>query len=370
MRSTKKMRKALLQVLALASLALTVAALPSQAASTQPTGNGRPHVVTGRVTRVVGTSVALNGTVNPQGSATDYYFKYGPTATYGQQTTPVSIPAGTATVKVSQTVTGFLPGYHYRLVATNAVATEEGHDHVFSPKAKKKKTAFDLPKTFQPVTIGGTFVLSGSLTGTGNANREVVLQASAYPYRTAYADVGAPILTSATGAFSFRVANLQTSTKFRVATVATVPLYSLIVPELVQVRVILKVRSSGHPGLVRLYGTVSPAEVGAHVFFQLEHAAKEKLQDSEKPTKLEKPGKGRSERAEKPPGFVTRFSTTVKPGTKALARFSAIVSVRAAGHYRAFVAVPAGPLASGHSQTVTLRANPNLQKKSKKKAKA
>jgi hypothetical protein len=345
-------------------------ALPSQAANTKPASSGHPTVVTGTVTRVIGTSAALNGTVNPQGSATNYYFKYGPTVAYGQQTTPASIPAGTTAVKVSQTVTGLLPGYHYRLVATNAVATAEGHDRVFNPKLKKKKSAFTLPKTFQPVTVGGTFVLSGSLTGTGNANREIVLQASAYPYRTAYADVGAPIVTSASGAFSFRVAGLQTSTKFRVATVGTVPVYSLIVPLEVEVRVILKVRSSGHPGLVRLYGTVNPAEVGAHVFFQLEKAPKEKLQDSEKPTKLEKPGKGRSEAAEKPPAFVTRFTTTVKPGTKALARFSAIVSVRDAGHYRAFVAVPAGPLASGHSLTVTLHANPNLQKKNKKKAKA
>lgn len=366
MRSMKITRTALLQVLALAGLLVAVVALPSQAASTQTAGNGLPHVLTGGVTRIVGTSAVLNGAVNPQGSATSYYFKYGPTTAYGQQTTPASIPAGTTTVKVNQPVTGLLPGYHYRLIATNAAGTKEGHDRSFNPKVKRKKSAFALPKTYEPLLVGGTFVLNGTLTGTGNANREIVLQASPYPYRTTYADVGTPIVTGPTGAFSFRVTNLQTSTKFRLATVGGVAVYSLIVPEQVQVRVILKVRSSGHPGLVRLYGTVSPAEVGAHVFFQLEKAPKERLKDTEKPEKLEKPGKSRPEPSEKPPTFVNRFTTTVKPGTRTLSRFSAIVSVRDAGHYRAFVAVPIGPLASGHSQTLTLRANPNLQKNKKK----
>jgi hypothetical protein len=367
MRSTNVKRTALLPVLLAASLALALPLASRAATSATPTTSA-PRVSTGNVSHVTVTSAVLEGHINPRGLATTYYFKYGPTSAYGSQTPPVGIPAGTTIVAVTQTVTGLLAGYHYRLVATNSSGTREGRDRTFSPKVKKVKSEFVLPKTFQPIVLGGTFVLSGTLTGNGNAGRAIVLQSSPYPYRATFADVTSPILTTATGAFSFRVSNLRASTKFRVSTVSGATLDSLIAPVQVQVRVALKVRPSGHPGLVRLYGTVTPAEVGAHVFFQLEKApsSDEKAGRTEKPSKLEKSGRDKSEAAEKGPTFATVFTTDVKHGTKALSRFTAIVNVREAGHYRAYVEVPAGPLASGHSETVTLRANPNLKQKKKK----
>jgi hypothetical protein len=266
-------------------------------------------------------------------------------------------------------VTGFLPGYHYRLVATNQEGTKSGHERTFSPKTKikTKKDAFVLPKTFVATPVGGTFILSGTLTGTKNAGRAIVLQASPYPYRTPFADVGSPIITSATGAFSFRVARLSTSTKFRVSTVGTPIVTSLIVPEQAQVRVILKVRSSSHKGLFRLYGTVTPAEAGAHIFIQLEKPAKTgKTETSEKPAKLEKPGKGTAEKREKLPTFVTKFKTVVKPATRTISRFSVVVNISDAGNYRAFVEVPPGPVVSGHSESVLLHA-PTTKAKGKNK---
>jgi hypothetical protein len=369
MRSMKIRWTRLLPLLGAVSIALALP-LASRAAGGTSTTTGPPRVTTGGVTHPSTTSALLTGHINPHGLATTYYFKYGPTTSYGSQTSPGSLAAGTATTAVSQTVAGLVAGYHYRLVATNSAGTKEGRDRTFNPKVKKVKSQFVLPRTFQPIVVGGTFVLSGTLTGTGNAGRAIVLQSSPYPYRATFADLTSPILTSATGAFSFRVSNLRASTKLRVSTAGGATLDSLIVPVQVQVRVALKVRPSAHPGLVRLYGTVTPAEVGAHVLLQLEKAPStdERTAKAEKPSKLERPGKDKSEGTEKAPTFTTVLTTDVKRGTKALSRFSVIVNVRDAGHYRAFVVVPAGPLASGHSEAVTLRANPNLKQKKKKTA--
>ena len=355
-------------LLALASIAL-ILPLASQAASSTGSTPGPPRVATGGFSHVSGTSATLEGSINPRTLSTTYYFEYGPTTAYGQATTPAVLAGGTTLVRVSQAVTGLQPGYHYRLVASNTDGKKVGHDRTFSAELAKK-TEFELPKTYNATPLGGTFILSGTLTGTGD--REIVLQATPYPYTTAYTDVGSPIVTTATGRFTFSVAKLTASTKFRIATVGTKLLYSLIVPAQVAVRVTLKARASTiSQGLVRLYGTVTPAEVGAHVFLELEKPPKreETPKTGEKPSRLENPakGKGKSEREEeKGPTFLSKFATVVKPGTSAISRFSAVVSIRDAGHYRAFVEVRPGPLVSGHSSTVLLRAAPSDGKKKRK----
>ncbi len=364
-------RTTVLQVLALASVALALPLASQAATASNETRSGPPLVSTGGVGHVSGTSAVLEGSIDPRTLPTSYYFKYGPTSAYGQQTTPASLPAGTTRVKVDQAVTGFLSGYHYRLVASNADGPKEGKDRTYTVKVtKKKKSGFELPKSFEPTVLGGTFILSGTLTGTDNAERSIVLQASPYPYRAPFANVGAPILTGASGSFAFRVANLSTSTRFRVATVGPTPLYSLVLTEQVTVRVTLKARTTSHKGLVRLYGTVTPAEVGAHLFIQLEKTKTAKAPKGEKPDKPEKPGKSeKSENSEEKPTFSTKFSGRVKKATKSISRFSVIVNIQDAGAYRAFVEVPLGPVASGHSQSITLKA-PGKKAKSDKHSKS
>ncbi|HYB24839.1 MAG TPA: hypothetical protein VED41_13635, partial [Solirubrobacteraceae bacterium] len=183
-----------------------------------------------------------------------------------------------------------------------------------------------------------------------------------YPYRLPYADVGSIITTSASGSFSFSVPDQRTSTKFRVATVGSAPIYSDIVPALVEVDVTLKVRTAGRKGLVRLYGTVAPAEVGAHVLIQLERPPKQpKAPTSSKPEKTEK-----ATEKERTPSFATKFTTIVKHATRSISRFSLVLTVPQSGEYRAFVELAPGPLISGHSQTVALHAGPSTKKKRKK----
>jgi hypothetical protein len=351
---------------AIAGLALTLAPVSSQAASKRAT-SGPPTVTTGAA-RGFGVSVTLTGTVDTHGLPTTYEFQYGPgtatggaPASYASHTTPATLPAGTAKEKVTQTVLGLVPGDHYRLVAMNSAdptSPRTGKDRVYALQTKHSKSVFRLP-SLEPTPVDEPFVLTGTLSGAGNANRAVVLQASPYPYTTTFVDVGSPVATNAVGTFSFRVARLTTSTRFRVATVLAPLLFSPTITQLAEVHVSLKVRRSKRvEGLVRLYGTVSPAEVGAHVFLQLEQPPKAKPPKSEKPEK-----NSRAEEREKPPRFQTKFNTIVKRAGKSFSRFSIVVKVSDSGNYRAFAQLPVGPLASGESQTVTLHAPPSKKKR-------
>ena len=77
----------------------------------------------------------LNGALDPEGQATTFYFEWGPTSSYGNVTaTPPGEPAdsGNGSTPVSATIDGLFAytGYHYRLVATNAVGTTYGGDEV------------------------------------------------------------------------------------------------------------------------------------------------------------------------------------------------------------------------------------------------
>jgi hypothetical protein len=320
----------------LASAAIATTA--TWAASSTTPNVGPPSAATGGVAQVRGTSAQLQGAVDPHGLRTTYFFKYGPTLAYGSATKPATLPAGPVKIKVGQPVTGLLPGYHYRLVATNSAGVREGRDRTYTTKAGRLK--FQVPKRPGPTVFGTSFVLSGTLTGTGGANHRIALQSSPFPYLTPFAEVGLPAMTDAAGRFSFRVPNLTSSTQFRIGTLDPRPVYSPIVSEHVAVRVVLRVRASSRKGLVRLYGTVKPAEVGVRVSFQVRKAVR--------------PGK-----SEKSTRFSSQFSTVVKRGTKTTSRFSVVESIRLGGRYRAFVQVlHRGPVVSGSSGTIVLHAAP------------
>jgi hypothetical protein len=313
--------------------------------------DGPPQVSTGGVTAVRGTAATLLGSIDPRGAATTYYFRYGPTIAYGKQTTAAVLPAGIAKVKIGQAATGFLAAYHYRLVATNQFGTKEGKDRNFVTK-KLTKPGFTLPKTLPPTIYGSAFTFTGTLTGTGNGNRKLVLQESAYPFLSPFSPTGLPIVTDATGHFTFRVPDLLASTQFRVSTLDPRPVYSPILTQHVAVRVNLKVRTTAHKGLVRLYGTVTPASVGARLAIQLRKAVR--------PGNSEKS----SERTTK---FATQFSSVVKAGTKTVSRFSTVVTVVHGGTYRAYVQLRKGGFVSGSSPTVLLHSAPTPAAKKTKR---
>jgi len=124
---------------------------------------GEPAASTGTATAITPTSATVNGTVNPEGQSTTYYFEYGTTTLYGSQTSMAGAGAGTADVKVSTSIEPLSPNttYHYRVVATNASGTTLGGD-----------VSFKTPKPPAPVAVvrHATSVMQTSATLNGTVN--------------------------------------------------------------------------------------------------------------------------------------------------------------------------------------------------------
>ncbi len=109
-----------------------------------------PIATTGEPTEVTENAAKLNGTVNPSGTITTYYFEYGPTDALGSKSDETILSPGTADVPVSFLLEGLEPGrtYFYRLTAKNVSGTSRGNILQF-------KTISD--GLAPPVTINGGF---------------------------------------------------------------------------------------------------------------------------------------------------------------------------------------------------------------------
>ncbi len=94
-----------------------------------------PIVTTAAASAVGQAEATLNGTVDPEGKATEYFFEWGTTSSYGHTTEKLPLGSVDQTGHaVSAKVTGLAPGapYHFRLVAKNEAATTPGADRNFS----------------------------------------------------------------------------------------------------------------------------------------------------------------------------------------------------------------------------------------------
>ncbi len=233
------------------------AAVPAFAA--KPTAN------TGNARTVTYDSATLGGSVNPGGSATSYYFQYGPTRAYGGQSAIGSAGSGSKPVQVAVGTAGLQPLtiYHYRLVAVNADGTDLGSDQTF--QTTKVPLSLAILASPDPVVFGGPVVIQGTLSGTNNAGRQVILQGDAFPFTAGFQNVGNPELTNATGSFSFTLLGATVSEQFRVVTTTNPPVISPVAAESVAVKVVSHVARTKRRGFARIYGTVSPAENGAQV---------------------------------------------------------------------------------------------------------
>jgi hypothetical protein len=94
-----------------------------------------PGVATGPATQLSSTGATLTGTVNPSHAATTYWFNWGGTTGYGQQTFKQTLSSTTTVQNVAASLQGLLaPGtiYHYQLVASHSgSATSFGADSTF-----------------------------------------------------------------------------------------------------------------------------------------------------------------------------------------------------------------------------------------------
>ncbi|HEV7484015.1 MAG TPA: hypothetical protein VGO13_13040 [Solirubrobacterales bacterium] len=101
----------------------------------------RPPVVsTGAASEVQEVQATINGTINPNGVDTHYYFQYGPTTAYGTNVpAPPGSDAGSSSSLAPEhlTLEGLSPSttYHYRLVANSEGGTSYGSDQTFTTLA-------------------------------------------------------------------------------------------------------------------------------------------------------------------------------------------------------------------------------------------
>jgi hypothetical protein len=312
----------------LVALALTAGAVVLFADSAWSATATPPGVSTGGVSNVTYSSAIFYGYINARGAVTNYVFQYGTTSAYGAQSPLAPAGNGTIAIGVSQAVTGLQPAtvYHYRVVAISPAGTTDGADHTFTTK--------DIPLSVQivgapnPVVFGAPFFVEGTLSGTGAASHEIVLQAKPFPYLGGFKTVGNPEVTNSAGGFSFPLLSLLESAQLRVMTVGKPVVVSPVVVESVAVRVSFHVRRARRRGYVRLFGTVAPAEVGALVGFQ-----------------LLRPGKS-----------VNEGGTSVTSGSSTVSRFSAVVRLRHRGLYRALIKVTNdGAHVSNYSEPILIR---------------
>lgn len=241
-----------------------ILALGLSAAATAATPTA-PGVSTGAAKQVSYSSAVLTGAVNPKASNTSYYFQYGITKGYGGQSAIADAGAGSSSVKVAVPLAGLQPItlYHYRLVAVNASGPTLGSDHTFV--TTKVPLSLAILASPNPVVFGGPVVIQGTLSGTDNGGRQVVLQADQFPFTAGFLNVGNPELTTATGGFTFTLLDATLTSQFRVVTTTNPAVVSPVVAEGVNVRVSSHVRKGHRHGFLVFYGTVTPAENGAQI---------------------------------------------------------------------------------------------------------
>ena len=127
------MKKLALRVALPFALLVAGALVPAAGAATPP------GVSTGPVTAVGSTSATLTGSVNPNGTSTNWYFEYGTSTSYGTKTASKSAGSGTGSSGVSAGITGLTAGttYHYRLVATSSAGTTHGSTGSLRPRPRR-----------------------------------------------------------------------------------------------------------------------------------------------------------------------------------------------------------------------------------------
>jgi hypothetical protein len=309
-------------VLATALALALSSAFAATAAAARP-----PAVSTGGATAVSFGSAILNGTINPRGTDTSYYFQYGPTKAYGLQTGILDAGGGSKGVHVAIAVGGLAPltQYHYRLVAVNSGGFGYGGDKSFH--TTKVPLSLAILASPNPVLYGGSVTVQGTLAGTDNSNRVVVLQANAFPYTAGFVNVGNPELTNAVGGFSFPVLGLVQGTQFRVVTSTKTPVISPVASESVDLRVSATAGRVGPRGKALFHGIVSPAMEHAEIAVMRQvHGLQ-----------------------------VFVAGTKLRHRTTSSSRFSLLAKAKRGNIYRILVHIPGGPLSSTYSPPILVR---------------
>jgi hypothetical protein len=247
--------------------AVTGLLLAPAAATAAP---AKPVPITGGVANVAPTTVVLKGQVNPRQAATTYFFQYGPTRLYGGTTAAASAGAGNRRAQVAVAVGGLAPAtvYHYRLVAQNAKGMTFGKNRRF--RTRRQPLGLTLGATPNPILAGRSTTLGGTLTGTGSAGRQVVLQSNPWPYTQGFVSAVNAQVTNAQGGFAFPILSQGVTTQYRVLMPHNARIVSpvVVVGTAVSVTMKVKVRRGERRGRLRFSGHMRPGIDGHQVLIQ------------------------------------------------------------------------------------------------------
>jgi hypothetical protein len=174
-------------------------------------------VVTGSATNVGPTSATLNGTVDPNGRATTWYFEYGTSTSYGSRTPDRNAGSGGSAAGVSSPLSGLARGrlFHYRLVATSDAGTSRGADRTFSTVGAPTAVT-DAASSIAPT--------SARLNGTVSPNGQATSWYFEYGTSTRYG-ARTPVRNAGSGTGAVRVSasltRLSRTTTYHYRLVAT-----------------------------------------------------------------------------------------------------------------------------------------------------
>lgn len=103
------------------------------AAEEPPIPYGGPEVVTGGTNTATTTTVNVEGTVDPNGEASTWYFEYGTTKALGTKSSTAVTGTGTTPEAKTKSLSGLTSGtkYFYRIAAENAKGTALGEIQFF-----------------------------------------------------------------------------------------------------------------------------------------------------------------------------------------------------------------------------------------------
>ena len=312
-----------------AAVLITLGLLVPAGATAAP---AKPGVTTGPAANVGQSTATLTGRVNPNEVETTYTFEYGTTRVYGTQvpSPPASVGKGNSAVAVTADIGGLAPAttYHYRLVARNARGVTRGADRTL--RTQRQPLGLTLGATPNPVSPGGRTLIAGTLSGTGNAERQIVLQSNPFPYTQGFQNASDVHLTNGDGTFSFPVLSVPLNTQYRVVLPNQPQVASPIVSVGVAPKVSLstkRVRRTARGAIFRFSGKIRPAHDGTQIAIQ-------RLKGT---------------------GWVTIAGTISKHRSSAFSRYRKSVRLRRGGTFRVFAGTNDGDHVESVSRSVKLR---------------
>jgi hypothetical protein len=305
------------------ALLASFAALCTPAYAADPTP---PAPATAPATNIGPLGATLNGTVTPNGHATNIHFQYGTTTDYGKNTLAQAVGQGTTPVPVAASLAGLKSNttYHFRLVATSSAGTKRSGDRTF--KTLKPSTA--LAFSPNPPVYGRPVTISGQLVGTGAAGATVTLLGRPFPFSAPFVQVGNAVISATDGTYAFSFPSATATSQFEVKATTSPATTSAIATMNVASLISFHVHSHARKGsLLRMSGSVLPAQDGLLV-------------------KIQKRSRSGT--------FHTVAHTTLSHGTATRSTYSRRLRIQRTGTYRTLVQSAGGTISPGTSNAVSI----------------